>query len=254
MAGHNNTPYYLQGNVRLSLSAYLTERREANARPCCAAYVAGGGHDLTCSRSGHAAYIDYSQSAVPTPRTSRSVPQAQSAPDSDDESAVSSLRNSTSALYTASSSDEERSSLDPNDQLFLSLPEVVASVVETPRSVSNAALLLPPPAYSAIPRASEHSPFREYPPSYDEIIRADRFQCVRWVPVLGRLARPETRALNEAELAQVGIFIGTPLARPSFIRRLARALASLSAGDRTWILVVIIAAAFILGLVLAKTT
>lgn len=249
MAGRNTTPYYLQGNIRLSLSAYLTERREANAPPCCAAYVAGGGHDWTCSRSGHAAYIDYSQSTVPTPRTSRSVPQAQNAADPNDESDISTPRNSTSTLYSPSSSDEDGSGSESNDQLLPTLPEDVANVVEVPSSVSNAALLLPPPAYSAIPRASEHSPFREYPPPYEEIIRADRFRCVSWVPVLGRLARPGTRALNEAELAQVGIYIGAPVARPSIIRRLFTAL---STGDRTWILVVIIVGAFILGLVLAK--
>lgn len=258
MAGNNTTPYYLQGNVRLSLTSYIGERRVASAPPCCAANVTGGGHDWTYRNSGHAAYIDYHQSAVPTPRTSRAVPTPENAANldgdsaADGDSAVPIPPNSTSTPppeYAADSS-SERSSLDSNDQLLLPQPESAPNTDENSISASIEPLSLPPPAYSATPRASENTPFREYPPTYDQVIRADRFHCVRWVPGLGRLARPETRALNEAELAQIGVYVGTPVPRRTIILQF---IVAPFKGDLTWLLLAMFGMAVLLGVILAKT-
>lgn len=92
------------------------------------------------------------------------------------------------------------------------------STDESVRSASTQPLLpagLPaPPAYSAISRENE-LPFREFPPTYDSIIRADRFHFVRHLPGCARLTHPLARALNEAEIAAMDVHIGHPPARRS---------------------------------------
>ena len=123
------------------------------------------------------------------------------------------------------------------------------STDESVPSASTQPLLSAPPAYSASPREHEF-PFREFPPSYDSIVRADRFYFARHLPGGARFAYPLARALNEAELAAMGVYIGKPPARPS-IRQLC--VAKLT-GDLTWVMLVIVALAFLLGFLLMKYT
>ena len=121
------------------------------------------------------------------------------------------------------------------------------STAESARRSSTEPLLLAPPAYSKTPREND-LPFRETPPAYDQIIRADRFYFVRHVPGCARLAHPPAHALNEAELAAMGIYIGHPPAR----RSTAQACAAKFKGDLTWVLPLIIGLAFLLGFLLKK--
>ena len=123
------------------------------------------------------------------------------------------------------------------------------STNESVRSVSARPLLSAPPAYSAIPREHEF-PFREFPPTYDSIVRADRFYFARHLPGGARLAYPAARALNEAELAAVGVYIGNLPAR----RSIRQACVAKLARDLTWVMLVIIALAFLLGFLLMKYT
>ena len=123
------------------------------------------------------------------------------------------------------------------------------STNESVRSASTRPLLSGPPAYNAVPREHEF-PFREYPPSYDSIVRADRFYFARHLPGGARLAYPATRALNEPELAAMGVHIGNPPAR----RSIGQACAAKFKGDLTWVMLLIIALAFVLGFLLMKYT
>lgn len=123
------------------------------------------------------------------------------------------------------------------------------STNESVRSASTRPLLSAPPAYSAIPREHEF-PFREYPPTYDSIVRADRFYFARHLPGGARFAYPAARALNEAELAAMGAHIGNPPAR----RSIGQACVAKLAGDLSWVMLVIIALAFLLGFLLMKYT
>jgi hypothetical protein len=109
-------------------------------------------------------------------------------------------------------------------------------------------LLLPPPAYSAIPRENENIPFLEFPPSYDQIIRANRFHFVRYLPGCARLAYPPCRALSSTQLAALGVHVGHLPAHRSVGQRCA----AVFEGDRSWILLLIIAVAFLLGFLLSK--
>lgn len=193
----NSSPYIRPSNIR-SLSTHTTQSYVSNAPPCCDGFLARGGHDWTCRISGHAFYIDYSESNVSTPRTSTSS-------DSTDASVIS-------------------DTIEP--------------------------FVLPPPAYSARPSEAEHTPFREFPPTYGQVICADCFGCIRWLPGCARLADPHSRGLTVAELAGMGLHTGRPAARID-IRRLCTTLFE---GDRTWMLPAIFVLAFLLGLILKKCT
>lgn len=72
---------------------------------------------------------------------------------------------------------------------------------------------LPPPAYSAKPRKGEDIPFRELPPTYAQLTRADRFHFVRYLPGCARFAYPAACALSASELAAIGVHVGRPPAR-----------------------------------------
>lgn len=195
MAPTNSSPCIRPSNIR-SLSTYIAEAYVSNARPCCATFLAGGGHDWTCRISGHAFYIDHSESSASTPRTSTSS-------DSTDASVAG-------------------DSIQP--------------------------FVLPPPAYSARPSEAEDTPFREFPPTYGQVIRASRFNCIRWLPGCARLADPQARALSGTELAGMGLHTGGP---PACIE-IRHFCTTLFSGDRTWMLPVIILLTLLLGLVLSK--
>ncbi|GAB7323445.1 hypothetical protein MBLNU13_g05897t1 [Cladosporium sp. NU13] len=115
------------------------------------------------------------------------------------------------------------------------------------RSASAQPLLSAPPAYSAVPREHEF-PFREFPPTYDSIVCADRFYFVRHLPGGARVAHPPARALNEAELAAMGVHIGNPPAR----RSIRQACVAKLTGDLSWVMLLIIALAFLLGFLVMK--
>lgn len=122
---------------------------------------------------------------------------------------------------------------------------------ESVRSASTQPLMpagMPgPPAYSAIARENE-LPFREFPPTYDSIIRADRLYFVRHLPGCARIALPLGRALNEAELAAMGVHVGHPPVRLS----IRQACAAKLKGDLTWVLPLMIILAVLLGFLLKK--
>ena len=131
-------------------------------------------------------------------------------------------------------------------------PSQRSSTDESVRSASSVPLLLAqgaPPEYSAIPRENE-LPFREFPPAYDQLIRADRFQCVGRLPGCSRLVHPPARALNEAELAAMGVYIGLPPARLTIVQVCVAKLK----GDLSWIMIPIIALSFLLAFLLSKFT
>jgi hypothetical protein len=109
---------------------------------------------------------------------------------------------------------------------------------------------LPPPAYTARSCEIENLPFREFPPSYNQVIRANYFNYLRWVPGCVRLAELRTHTLSASKLAGVGVHIGHPKTG-GIIRN---ACIAAFKGDRTWLLPVIIALALLLGFVLLKTT
>jgi hypothetical protein len=111
---------------------------------------------------------------------------------------------------------------------------------------SSEPLLLAPPAY--VPRENEHIPFMEFPPSYNQSVRAKRFYFVRHLPGCARFAHPASRALSSAELAALGIHVGHPPARRSIRQRCA----AVFKGDVTWMMLLIIGLAFLLGFLLSK--
>ncbi|KAM0704972.1 hypothetical protein Q7P35_007759 [Cladosporium inversicolor] len=106
-----------------------------------------------------------------------------------------------------------------------------------------------PPAYSAVPRANE-LPFREFPPTYNQIIRADRLFFVRHLPGCARFTHAPARALNEAELGAMGVHIGHRPARRSIVRFVAAQCKE----DLTWVLPLIIGLTFLLGFLLKTYT
>ena len=106
--------------------------------------------------------------------------------------------------------------------------------------------MLPPPAYSLIPPENENIPFREFPPTYDQIIRAKRFFFVKYLPGCSRFACPSSRALSPTELAAIGVHIGHPPVR----RSVGQACAAALKGDLTWMLALILGLAFLLGFLL----
>jgi hypothetical protein len=125
------------------------------------------------------------------------------------------------------------------------------STDESVRSASTQPLLpagLPaPPAYSAIPREND-LPFHEFPPTYDSIIRADRFYFVRHLPGCTRFVHPLARTLNEAELAATGVHVGHPPAR----RSIRQACAAKLKADLTWVLPLFIVLAVLVGFLLKR--
>lgn len=127
-------------------------------------------------------------------------------------------------------------------------PSTEGSVRQASTEPLLPARLPAPPAYSAIARESDNIPFREFPPTYDSIIRADRFYFVRHLPGCARFAYPPALALNEAELAAMGVHVGHPPVR----RSIRQACAAKLKGDLTWVLPVTIGLAFLLGFLLNK--
>jgi hypothetical protein len=142
MAPSHSSTNLLQLSTRL-LPAYIAESYEANAPACCNGYLAGAGHDWTCRISGHALYQDHSDPLVSTSRSSKS----------------SSWETTSSSSPRSSTSSDEGSG---------------------PGSIEP--LVLPPPAYTAMSCEIENMPFRELPPSYNQVIRANYFNYLRWVP------------------------------------------------------------------------
>jgi hypothetical protein len=210
MAPNHSSPNLLQLNTRL-LPAYIAESYDANAPACCNGYLAGAGHDWTCRISGHAFYQDHREPVASTPQ------------------------GSTSASWRTTPSSSPRSSTSSDEG-------------SGPGSIEP--LVLPPPAYTARSCEIENLPFREFPPSYNQVVRAKHFNYLRWVQGCARLAELRAHTLNASELAGVGVHIGHPKTG-GIIRN---ACVAAFKGDRTWLLPAIIALALILGFVLSKTT
>jgi hypothetical protein len=211
MAPNHSSPNLLRLNIRL-LPAYIAERYEGNAPACCNGYLAGAGHDWTCRISGNIFYQNHSQHIAATPR-----------------------RSTSSSWQTISTSSSPRSSTSSDEG-------------SGPGSIEP--LVLPPPAYTARSCETENMPFREFPPSYDQVTRAKYFIHLRWVPGCGRLGELRARSLSAAELAGVGVNIGHP--KTGSI--IGNAFVAAFEGDRTWMLPVMIALAVLLGIILMKTT
>lgn len=67
-----------------------------------------------------------------------------------------------------------------------------------------------PLAYRAKKRASEHAPLRELPPTYRQVVRANRLRRLSEVPLLGRFSQPASRALSDEALAEMGVYVYRP--------------------------------------------